>query len=89
MSLLPYTHVLRRKTASGYTLNKGLLVEGAGFMMVSPRQEGAKVETGIYRIISDLSDCEVLTSGEALERGWFDRIAPRRMMFEDAVSLAH
>jgi hypothetical protein len=88
MALLPFTHVLRRKTDTGYTLTKGLLVEGVGFMMVSPQREGSKVETGIYRIICDLSDCEVLTSGEALARGWFEKVTQRRQMYEEAMSSA-
>ena len=88
MALLPFTHVLRRKTATGYTLNKGLLVEGVGFMMVSPQHEGAKVETGIYRIICDLSGCEVLTSGEAQACGWLDKVTQSRQMFEEAIASA-
>jgi hypothetical protein len=88
MALLPFTHVLRRKTDAGYTLTKGLLVEGVGFMMVSPKHEGTKAETGIYRIVCDLSDCEVLPSGEALAQGWFDKVTKRRQMFEEAMASA-
>jgi hypothetical protein len=77
MALLPFTHVLRQKTATGYTLNEGLMIEGAGFMLVSQRQDGEQVEDGIYRIIGDLSDSEVLPSREALERGWYDNAIGR------------
>ena len=61
MALPPFTHVLRRKTATGYVLNKGLLVEGVGFMMLSPKHKEAKAESGIYRFVCDLSGCEVLS----------------------------
>ena len=88
MALLPYTHVLRRKTSAGYMFNRGLLVEGIGFMMVSPRREQTDEESGIYRILRDLKDCEILTTEEAWRRGWLNSVSQRRQMFEEAVAAA-
>jgi hypothetical protein len=60
MALVPFTHVLRRKTETGFTFNKGVLVEGVGFVMLRPKPIETYSGSNLY-VIRDLSGCDLLT----------------------------